>query len=69
MEFFFSVDMSEEDNGYELVNKMTESNEDLPVNASPVKESGDVEEGENTVKSSLFGATEDLIKIDPSRKG
>ena len=72
--------MIEEDNGYELVNKMTESNEDLPADIGdnqqhPVSETGDmdgvggVENAEEVVKSSLFGATEDLIQIDPSRKG
>lgn len=72
--------MIEEENGYELVNKMTESNEDLPA-TSPIDSNfhgglpsatGD-EAGQdgavNTVKSSLFGATEELIQIDPSRKG
>ena len=62
--------MFEEENGYEVVHKMTESSEDL---ASLPTASGDtnqeVIESSSPVQASLFGESEDILSRDPSRKG
>lgn len=62
--------MFEEENGYELVHKMTESSEDL---TSLPNASGDTNQEDHDsskpVQASLFGESEDILNRDPSRKG
>ena len=61
--------MFEEENGYEVIQKMTESSEDL---ASLPNASGDTNQEDDCarpVQASLFGESEDILNRDPSRKG
>ena len=62
--------MCEVENGYELVSGMTTSNDDITSLECHGDESlKDDAITKPIIESSLFGDTENLLKIDPSRKG